>query len=266
MSDIFISHAREDRAKAQLLANIFRLRGWSVFLPENIQAGTNWGQTIAQELAMAKVVVALLSPHYFNSKWTLTEAQIGARRGILVPVAIARVDLSYFKDIAHSDPIFPVDIHSFLGKEVNDLSGWNGDDADPRLQAVLFQILLLAEQKAMLRAESVESMPEPSLRLSSDHYLIVIARAATAIATVIALFLFILFAATQFIFPAVNAVVPSAKGLWGRLSAAHLVTAGIEFCLLAVFVWVVRQIIEFVAAWRILKAANQRSDGTEEPS
>ena len=50
MSDIFVSYASEDRAKAQTLARFFESEGWSTFWDRTIPVGMTWNQFIGKEL------------------------------------------------------------------------------------------------------------------------------------------------------------------------------------------------------------------------
>jgi len=97
MSDIFISYARTDQAKAKLLADAFVRQGWSVWWDRNIPPGKSFDEVIEKALDSAKCVIVLWSQQSVSSVWVKTEAAEGARRGILVPILIedAKVPLEF---------------------------------------------------------------------------------------------------------------------------------------------------------------------------
>ena len=55
MSDIFISYARADKEKAELLANAFSRKGWSVWWDREIPPGKSFDETIENALSSAAV-------------------------------------------------------------------------------------------------------------------------------------------------------------------------------------------------------------------
>ncbi|HEY7316916.1 MAG TPA: TIR domain-containing protein [Candidatus Binatia bacterium] len=111
MSDIFISYARADKDKAELLANAFSRKGWSVWWDRQIPPGQSFDDTIESALNSARCVIVLWSTHSVSSRWVKTEAAEGAERGILVPVMIDHAPIPLeFKRI-----------------EAADLSDWEGE-------------------------------------------------------------------------------------------------------------------------------------------
>jgi len=85
MSDIFISYARADKHKAELLADAFSRKGWSVWWDRQIPPGQSFDDTIESALNSARCVIVLWSTHSVSSRWVKTEAAEGADRGILFP-------------------------------------------------------------------------------------------------------------------------------------------------------------------------------------
>lgn len=124
MSDIFISYASHDRAKAKILAETLQQRGWSVWWDRNIPPGRSFDQVIEEALAAAKCVIVLWSRASASSDWVKTEAAEGARRRILVPALIENVTI-------------PLE---FRRIQTANLSDWHGSsphsDFDELLQAV----------------------------------------------------------------------------------------------------------------------------------
>ena len=88
MSDIFLSYAREDRDRAETLANALAALGWSVWWDPNIIAGQAFDHAIEAALGETKCVVVLWSHHSIQSEWVKNEAAVAVERDVLVPVMI----------------------------------------------------------------------------------------------------------------------------------------------------------------------------------
>ena len=91
MSDIFISYARADRARAERLAHVLGEHGWSVWWDRYIPPGKTFDEVIEEALADAKCVIVLWSQDSIRSEWVKAEASEAARRRILVPILAADV-------------------------------------------------------------------------------------------------------------------------------------------------------------------------------
>jgi formylglycine-generating enzyme required for sulfatase activity len=91
MRDIFISYAREDQPRAEMLAQILEGRGWSIFWDRTIPVGKTWRETIGRELADARCVIVLWSKNSIESRWVQEEADDAQGRGVLVPILIQNV-------------------------------------------------------------------------------------------------------------------------------------------------------------------------------
>ena len=88
MGDIFISYAGEDRSRVRPLADALSDRGWSVWWDREIQAGRTFDEVIAAALASARCVVVVWSRASVASSWVREEADVGRKRGVLIPVLI----------------------------------------------------------------------------------------------------------------------------------------------------------------------------------
>jgi hypothetical protein len=121
MSDIFISYAREDRDKAQALAELFQQQDWSVWWDRNIPPGRSFDEVIEEALGVAKCVVVLWSKNSASSDWVKGETGEALRRKILVPV---RVD-------SKNVPL------EFRRLQTVDLSDWKGGAGHPELRGFL---------------------------------------------------------------------------------------------------------------------------------
>ena len=139
MSEIFISYARADKAKAELLADAFSNRGWSVWWDREIPPGQAFDETIENALNSARCVIVLWSRHSVASRWVKIEAAEGAGRGILVPVLIENVKIPLeFKRI-----------------EAADLSHWNGDASDRELDQLLRTVASLIGGKTAIQHQKI---------------------------------------------------------------------------------------------------------------
>jgi TIR domain/Protein of unknown function (DUF1566) len=98
VSDIFISYARSDRPKAQVLAKALEEVGWSVWWDPKIPPGKTFDEVIEQALEEAKCVIVLWSRKSVQSNWVIEEATEGKERGILIPVFVednAKIPLGF---------------------------------------------------------------------------------------------------------------------------------------------------------------------------
>src|SRR5215210_2838008 len=90
MADIFLSYAREDEARAAVVARVLGELGWSVFWDRRIIAGTSWDEVVEQELQACRCVVVLWSAASIASRWVKTEARFALQRNALVPANLDR--------------------------------------------------------------------------------------------------------------------------------------------------------------------------------
>ena len=129
MSDIFISYAREDKTKAQLMAKVLEERGWSVWWDPSVRIGGKFDQIIKTALDEAKCAVVLWSKASVLSDWVKDEAAEAARRNILVPVLIEEVEIPFG--------------FGFRQLQTAWLTDWNGSTSDPELNRLVRDISIL---------------------------------------------------------------------------------------------------------------------------
>jgi hypothetical protein len=91
MSDIFISYARQDRPRAEVIAKALEDHGWSVWCDLRIPTGKTFRQVIQEQFDQARCVIVLWSATSVVSEWVIEEATDGKDRPVLVPVLIERV-------------------------------------------------------------------------------------------------------------------------------------------------------------------------------
>lgn len=87
-SPVFVSYARKDEPLARQVVTVLEEAGYHVWWDEMIRAGDGFSDRIAESLEQACAVVVLWSQTSVASNWVRDEAQIGARRGRLVPVSL----------------------------------------------------------------------------------------------------------------------------------------------------------------------------------
>ena len=117
MTNVFISYAREDFAKAKRVAAAIERDGHSVWWDQNIGGGDRFAAAIEESLANAEAVVVLWSETSARSAWVCDEAAEGRDRDRLVPVVIDK-----------SRP--PLGFRQF---HTIDLSRWGGRNDHPAL-------------------------------------------------------------------------------------------------------------------------------------
>ncbi|HVY87171.1 MAG TPA: toll/interleukin-1 receptor domain-containing protein [Caulobacterales bacterium] len=88
MADVFVSYAREDRARADLVARNLAAMGIEVFWDSEIPPGQTWADYVEAKLSKCKAVVVLWSETSTKSQWVREEARMGRDRGKLIPAMI----------------------------------------------------------------------------------------------------------------------------------------------------------------------------------
>ena len=80
MADVFLSYAREDRAKAEQIAQALGAGGYDVFWDVEIPPGTSWADFLAEKLASSKAAIVLWSVTSTASQWVREEARLASSR------------------------------------------------------------------------------------------------------------------------------------------------------------------------------------------
>jgi hypothetical protein len=132
MSDIFISYARADKPRAQVLAKALEQQDWSVWWDPNIRIGGKFDQIIKKELDAAKCVIVLWSSASLVSDWVKDEASEAARRSILVPVWIEDVEIPFG--------------FGFRQLQTARLTDWHGSVSDPEFTRLINDVSILIEK------------------------------------------------------------------------------------------------------------------------
>lgn len=89
MTDIFISYSHQDTDYAHSLAESLKQNGFSVWIDDRINYGTEWPQVIQQNLDGCKAFVVILSPRSYKSDWVQNElAYARAKQKSLFPLLL----------------------------------------------------------------------------------------------------------------------------------------------------------------------------------
>jgi adenylate cyclase len=121
MADVFVSYARNDKARVAPLVAAIEAKGWSVWWDPEIAPGQQFDDQIEAEIAAAAAVLVVWTPASVVSRWVRGEAREAAERGILVPVRFDQARL-------------PMDVRAI---HTTDLDGWADNAASPQAQEFL---------------------------------------------------------------------------------------------------------------------------------
>ncbi len=124
MPDIFLSYSRQDEAVAGALAAALQAAGHDVWWDRAIRAGDVYDRVIEAALREARLVLVLWSPTAVASDWVRSEASVAQQRGVLLPVTIAACQRPVMFELLQS----------------LDLTGWAGNDRDPRLFVLMAEV------------------------------------------------------------------------------------------------------------------------------
>ena len=86
MADVFISYAREDRARAELLADQIEAVGLSVWWDRDLLPMEEWDEALERELTAAKAVVVVWTPESVGNDNVCEEAHEARNLGTIAPV------------------------------------------------------------------------------------------------------------------------------------------------------------------------------------
>lgn len=142
MADIFISYAREDKARADQVAQALQGAGYQVFWDSEIPPGQTWSDFIETKLGSCKAVIVLWSETSTKSHWVREEARVGRDYGKLIP---ARIDAS-------------VAPFGFGEVQTADLSVWTGATDDPQ-----WLRMLEAVRTAIARPQNEAPLRQPAM-------------------------------------------------------------------------------------------------------
>lgn len=121
MSEIFISYKREERHKAQAIAETLVTRGYNLWWDIELLPGDRFADEIAAVIEHAKAAIVLWSEIAVKSNFVRAEAAKASDRDILIPVRLDNCEL----------PLPFGTIHTL------DLRNWDGSSGDPLLDPLI---------------------------------------------------------------------------------------------------------------------------------
>lgn len=132
MADVFISYARDDRARVEQLAKALEQRGFSVWWDPELLPGETYAQKIQTVLGTVKAVIVVWSKTSAARPWVLDEAAVGRDRGVLIPVLIDSVEA----------PL------GFRQLQAEDLANWPGPAGEESFNRVVRAIEAISGREA----------------------------------------------------------------------------------------------------------------------
>lgn len=135
MADVFISYKREDRPRAEALNALLIDLELSAWFDAGIEVGAAWEARIMEEAQAAAAMIVCWTFAATASPWVKREAEIGLKRGVLVPVMLQ-----------WCAPVAP-----FAAIQAADLTQWDGAPDHPEVQRVLVRVEQLTGKKNLAR-------------------------------------------------------------------------------------------------------------------
>jgi hypothetical protein len=146
MADVFISYARDDRARVERVNRALRELDLEVWIDLRLAPGERFDDAIAREAHAAGAMLVCWTPKAAASEWVRDEAMIGRERKVLVPVKLEPCALPF----------------GFAQLQTEDLSRWDGALNDPVWLNVLSRLQELTKQSDLSRVACVEAQGAPA--------------------------------------------------------------------------------------------------------
>lgn len=135
---VFVSYAREDRKRAEMIVALLKGAGFEVWWDGLMEAGTQFQRELSAAIDRSRAVVVLWSRHAAESVWVQDEASCGRDRHCMVPISLDGT---------------PAPL-GFRQYQAIDFSHWRGRANAPEAES-----LIRAVAKAMQMAEPVHCHP-----------------------------------------------------------------------------------------------------------
>jgi hypothetical protein len=156
---IFLSYAREERAKARMIFEALGYHGWNVFMDEDIPNMERWERYLSKKLDTVRCVLVLWSSAARTSDWVLKEAESGRKRDILVHASLD----------GEPPP------GAFAHFQANNLAGWNGERDNPEFLRLLASVAMKIGAKGavgtLIEPDDYEEITDAHLALTSSSWL-----------------------------------------------------------------------------------------------
>lgn len=132
--DVFISYKREDYQRVDQVAAILREIGLSVWHDASLVSGDAWQVRIDEQAHACRAIVLCWTKAAGASKYVKHEAQIGAKRGVLLPVRFGPAKLPF----------------AYRRLNFADMSDWNGEADHPGVRKLVGGIAKYVTSKPIL--------------------------------------------------------------------------------------------------------------------
>lgn len=152
MADVFVSYAREDRARAEQVANGLIAAGLEVFWDNEIPPGQTWADYIESKLAQCKVLIVLWSETSTKSQWVREEARLGRDRGLLIPAMIDASQAPF----------------GFGEVQAANLADWRGDADNPNWRRFVEAVRAAASREAPVRPAPMTPPRDPAPHVAAS--------------------------------------------------------------------------------------------------
>ena len=146
MADVFVSYARNDKARVAPLVAAIEAQGWAVWWDPEITPGQEFDSQIDAELQAATAVLVVWTPTSVGSRWVRGEAREAADRGVLVPVRFEGARL-------------PMDVRAI---HTTDLDSWGEDPSSAPFQDLLRALGGMIERQRATQPAKTPAGPGPS--------------------------------------------------------------------------------------------------------
>jgi len=154
---LFLSYARDDRARAERLADVLTKAGHTVWWDALIEGGAQYAASIRAALEGADTIIVLWSKNSVDSDWVRDEAALGRDRHRLIPLTLDGT----------SPPL------GFRQYQAIDLSHWRGKPNAPQIAAL---------ERAIAAATGQSPIAHATAKPISRRNLLVIGTGAGALA------------------------------------------------------------------------------------
>lgn len=92
---VFLNYASKDKEWADWLRTQFRGQGFQVWDPKDTSVGESFIHELIKTIEKADVLVALMSPNYFQSQWCDAQTAIAAAKRVpVIPALIEPCEVS----------------------------------------------------------------------------------------------------------------------------------------------------------------------------
>ena len=105
MANAFISYKNEERTAAVAVAEALKDLQISVWLDAQLSPGRSFSEEIRAELDQCQAQIVCWSNDAIRSEWVRGEAEIGRRRGVLIPIFIEKCELLPPFNVLHTEDL-----------------------------------------------------------------------------------------------------------------------------------------------------------------